>query len=185
MVLPHYNQDQTQRKNRNFEPVTPNLFEVTFIPPEPVQDGPLLLQHVNTVSGLGQLHPELPVIEQSNKWATRSFSSVPESTAIDITVNFSLNLNDSNQAYVYKTLRQWYRLQYNPETGEKGLKRNYVGTLIVTEFDSPGNVYRKVTLEDCFISSGLPFNAEQDYSNSEPATLEVTWRSDVYSEQLQ
>ena len=185
MVLPHYNQDQTQKKNRNFEPVTANLFEVTFIPPEPVQGGPMLLQHVNTVSGLDQLHPELPAIEQANKWATRSFSSMPESTAIDITVNFSLNLNDSNQAYVYKTLRQWYRLQYNPETGEMGLKRNYVGTLIVTEFDRPGNVYRKVTLEDCFITSGLPFNGEEDYSNSEPQTMEVTWRSDVYGEQLQ
>jgi hypothetical protein len=109
---------------------------------------------------------------------------MPDGTAIDVTVNFSLNLNDSNQAYVYKTLRQWYRSQYNPETGEMGLKKDYVGTIVVQQFNREGDVYRKVTLEDCFITSGIGFTGSLDYSSPEPATLEITWRSDVFSEEL-
>jgi len=184
MALPHYSEDQTSKKNRQFEPVQGNLFEVTILPPDGVQGTDLLLQHVNTISGLESLHREVAAVEQKYKFSTRSYAGMPDGTAIDVTVNFSLNLNDSNQAYVYKTLRQWYRSQYNPETGEMGLKKDYVGTIVVQQFNREGDVYRKVTLEDCFITSGIGFTGSLDYSSPEPATLEITWRSDVFSEEL-
>ena len=42
MALPHYSEDQTQKKGRNFEPVQGNLFEVTLLPPAGVTGAELL-----------------------------------------------------------------------------------------------------------------------------------------------
>ena len=184
MALPHYSEDQTQKKGKNFEPVQANLFEVTILPPDGVSGQELLLQHVNTVSGLAALHKDITPIEQKYKFATRSFAGTVDNTSIDVTVNFSLNLNDSNQAYLYKTLRQWYRAQYNPETGEMGLKKNYVGTIVIVQFNREGDIWRKITLDDCFIISALGFTDTLDYSSGEVQTLEITWRSDVYAEEV-
>jgi len=183
--LPHYREDQTSKKNRQFEPVQANLFEVTILAPDAVTgDTDLLLQHVNSISGLEGIHREVAAIEQKYKFATRSYAGVPDGTALDVTVNFSLNLNDSNQAYVYKTLRDWYRAQYNPETGEMGLKKDYTGTIVIVQFNRKGDIYRKVTLEDCFITSGLGFTGTLDYGTADAQTLEVSWRSDVFAEEL-
>jgi len=184
MALPHYREDQTSKKNKHFEPVQANLFEVSILPPDGVAGADLLLQHVNSISGLEALYREVGPQEQKYKFATRSYAGMPDGTALDVTINFSLNLNDSNQAYVYKTLREWYRKQYNPETGEMGLKKDYVGTLVIVQFNRAGDIYRKVTLEDCFITSALGFTGELNYGSPEPAALDVTWRVDTFSEEL-
>ena len=184
MALPHYSEDQTSKKGRNFEPVQANLLEVTILPPAGVAGAELLLQHINTIGGLGQLHRDVSAVEQKYKFATRSYAGMPDGSAVDITINFSLNLNDANQAYVYKTLRQWYRAQYNPETGEMGLKKNYVGTIVIVQFNREGDIFRKVTLDDCFITTGIGFTDGLDYSSADPQALDVTWRCDVWSEEL-
>ena len=184
MALPHYSEDQTQKKGKNFEPVQANLFEVTILPPDGVAGQELLLQHVNTISGLANLHKDVAAITQKYKQATRSFAGTIDDTSIEVVINFSLNLNDSNQAYLYKTLRQWYRAQYNPETGEMGLKKNYVGTLVIVQFNREGDIWRKITLDDAFIVSGLSFTDGLDYSAGDVQTLDITWRSDVYAEEV-
>ena len=46
MALPHYSEDQTSRKGKNFEPVQANLFEVTILPPDGVSGQALFLQHI-------------------------------------------------------------------------------------------------------------------------------------------
>lgn len=184
MALPHYSEDQTSKKGRNFEPVQGNLFEVTLLPPAGVAGQELFLQHVNSISGLDALAPATEFVGQKYKFADRSYASMPANTAVDITINFTLNLNDSNQAYLYKSMRQWYRAAYNPETGEMGLKKNYVGTIVIVQFNREGDIYRKVTLDDCFISSGVNLVAELNYETADAQTLEVTWRCDTYSEEL-
>lgn len=183
MPLPHYSQDQTSRKGRNFEPVQQSLFEVTILPPAGVNGANMLIQQVNSISGL-VLNKEIGTQEQKFKFVTRSFASQPDTTTLDVAINFSLNLNEANEAYVYKTLKDWYKLIYNPATGEMGLKKDYVGTIIVTQFNRAGDIFRKVTLEDCFLSSGLPFLEGGDYSDAAPQEMEVTWRCDNFKEEL-
>lgn len=183
MPLPHYSQDQTSRKGRNFEPVQQSLFEVTILPPAGVQGANMLLQQVNSISGM-EINKAIGTQEQKFKFVTRSFASQPEDTSIELGVNFSLNLNDANEAYVYKTLKQWYNLIYNANTGEMGLKKDYVGTIIVTQFNRKGDIFRTVTLEDCFISSGLPFLEGGDYSDAAPQVMDVTWKCDSFKEEL-
>lgn len=183
MGLPHYNQDQTSKKGRNFEPIQPNLFEVTVLPPAGVADAPLLLQHVNSISGL-ELYKEIAAVEQKYKWVTRSFAGMPDGTAVDVTINFSLNLNEANQAYLYKSMRQWYNLRYDPNTGTMGLKKDYVGTIVIVQFNRAGDIYRTVTLEDCQISGALGFTNELSYETKDAAALEVSWRCDAWKEVL-
>jgi hypothetical protein len=183
MALPHYSQDQTSRSGRQFEPVQANLFEVTVLPPAGVADAPLMLQHVNSISGL-ELYKEVSAVEQKYKFSTRSFAGMPDSTSIDVAIDFSLNLNDANQAYLYKSIRQWYNNQYDPQTGAMGLKKDYVGTIVIVQFNRAGDIYRTVTLEDCFITSGLPFTTELSYETTEAQALEVTWRCDTFKEVL-
>jgi len=183
MALPHYSQDQTSRKGRNFEPVQGNLFEVTVLPPAGVSDAPLMLQHINSISGL-DLYKEVSAVEQKYKFATRSFAGMPDGTAVDVTIGFSLNLNEANQAYLYKSMRQWYNMQYDPQSGAMGLKRDYVGTIVIVQFNRAGDIYRTVTLEDCTMTSGLGFTNELSYESADPATLEVGWRCDAWKEVL-
>lgn len=184
MALPHYSEDQTQKKGRNFEPIVGNLFEVTILPPAGVSGQEFLLQHVKSISGLDGMNPAVDAIGQKYKFADRSFAGTPGTTALDVTIAFTMNLNDSNQAYIYKTLRQWYRAQYNPETGEMGLKKNYVGTIVIVQFNREGDIFRKVTLDDCFIISGVNLTADLGYENSDPIDIEVQWKCDTYSEEL-
>ena len=183
MALPHYSQDQTSKKGMQYEPVQANLFEVTILPPAGVADSPLLIQHVNSIAGL-DLYKAIEAKTQKFKFATRSYAGMPSETSVDVTVNFSLNLNNSNQAYLYKTLRQWYNKQFDPQTGVMGLKKDYVGTLVVVQFNRAGDIYRTLTLEDCYITSGLPFTNDLDYGTTEPAVLSVKWKADTYKEVL-
>ena len=183
MPLPHYTQDPNSKASRQFEPVQGNLFEVTILPPAGVGNGSLLLQQVNTVSGL-DLYKEVGAVEQKYKFAKRSYAGMPDDTSVDVTIQFSLNLDESNSAYTYKTLRDWYNKQYDPQTGIMGVKKDYVGTLVIVQYNRKGDVYRKVTLNDCFITSGLPFTNELNYETADAATLDVTWRSDYWVEEI-
>lgn len=183
MALPHYSQDQTQKKGQNYEPVQANLFEVTVLPPAGVADAPLLIQHVNSIGGL-ELYKGIEAVTQKFKFATRSFAGMPGETSVDVKINFSLNLNNANQAYLYKTMRQWYNKQFDPQTGVMGLKKDYVGTLVVVQFNRAGDIYRTVTLEDCFITSALGFTTELSYETADPAQLEIDFRCDTWKEVL-
>ena len=65
-----------------------------------------------------------------------------------------------------------------------GLKKNYVGTIVIVQFNREGDIYRKITLDDCFITSGVNLVDGLDYSDAEPKTLEVAWKCDTFSEEL-
>lgn len=183
MALPHYSQDQTSKKGMQYEPVQTNLFEVTILPPAGVSGSSLLLQHVNKINGL-DLYKEISPVDQKFKFAKRSFAGMPDDTTLEVEIEFSLNLNDSNQAYLYKTLREWYNKIYNPQTGAMGLKKDYTGTLVVVQFNRAGDIYRTITLEDAFIMSGLPFTNELAYDGADPATLAVKFKVNTFKEVL-
>lgn len=178
--LPHYN--NSVASSNKFEPVHQNLFEITFLPPTGVAGAPILLEHVLSVGGLDGVNIATEAIQQKYKFSDRSFAGMPSQTFVDIQVTFSLNLNDTNQMYVYKTLRAWKDKQYDPLTGIMGIKKDYVGTFIVVEFNRPGNIYRKLTFNDAFPSGQITGLDARDYNSSEPLTIQVTFRSDVWDE---
>jgi hypothetical protein len=116
------------------------------------------------------------------KFADRSFAAMPGVTSIDVTINFSLNLNDANQLYTYKTLRDWYKKTYNPETGEMGLKKDYTGTLIIVQYNRAGEIFRKLTLFDVFPTGGLSLADSLEYATNDPVALDVMFKCDHWEE---
>jgi len=151
--LSHY-QNSISAVNR-FEPVFLNQFEVNIIPPAAVPGGEILLQHVSRVSGLA-LNKTPSVVTQKYKFAKRNYAGAkPDQTYMDLSLSFSVNLNDANSMYVFKTLRQWSDLIYNPLTGAQGLKNDYCGTIVISMFNKAGDVYRRVTCKDTFPTKPL------------------------------
>jgi hypothetical protein len=179
--LPHFLNSKAATKW--YEPFYQNLFEVTILPPATVTGGSILIEHVNKISGLNQ-DKGAETIEQKYKFATRSYASgVPTATTNDLTVSFSLNLNDANELYVYKTIRDWFRLVYNPLTGEQGLKKDYIGTLIVTNFNRKGDIFWQRTFHDCIPKGDLP-ELGLDYGGGDKVDMDVAFRSDWWEENI-
>lgn len=133
-----------------FEPVHLNQFEVTILPPSVVSGGGILLEHVTKVSGLS-LDKNPGVLTQKFKFAKRNYAGAkPEQTFLDLSLSFTVNLNDSNSMYVFKTLRQWSDLIYNPLTGAMGIKKDYTGTIVISVFNKNGDVFRRIVCKDTF-----------------------------------
>jgi len=182
MALPHYNKAKASKNL--FEPVHGNLFEVTFIAPAGVGGSELLLEHVNTVGGLDAVNPAIEAVGQKYKFSDRSYAGMPGQTFLDVVLNFSLNLNDANQMYIYKTLKAWYTKIYNPATGEMGLKKDYVGTIIIVQYNRAGDIYRKLTLLDTFPGTSPTGLDANDYSSADPQVIDMTFRCDNWDEEL-
>lgn len=180
MPLPHYT--QSRASNQNFEPIQPNLFEVTVFTPLGNDTG-LILEQVNSVSGLNNLNPAIDPVTQKYKFADRSYAGMPAQTSADIAINFSLNLNESNENYIYNQMRNWYKLTYDPLTGEMGLKRDYIGSMIIVQYNRAGNIFRKLTLKSVFPMGQPEFLDELNYETPDPAQLIMTFRTDHWLEE--
>jgi len=180
MPLPHYT--QSRASSQRYEPVQPNLFEVTVFSPLGDDTG-LILEQVKTIGGLNNLNPAVDAIGQKYKFADRSFASMPGQTFMDLTVNFSLNLNEANENYIYNTFRNWYKLIYDPLTGEMGLKKDYVGSMIIVQYNRAGDVFRKITCKDVFPTGQPDFVDELSYETPDAVDLTMTYRCDHWVEE--
>ena len=180
MPLPHYT--QSRASSQRYEPVQPNLFEVTVFSPLGDDTG-LILEQVKTSGGLNNLNPSVDAIGQKYKFADRSFASMPGQTFMDLTVNFSLNLNEANENYIYNTFRNWYKLIYDPLTGEMGLKKDYVGSMIIVQYNRAGDIFRKITCKDVFPTGQPDFVDELSYETPDAVDLTMTYRCDHWVEE--
>ena len=158
--LPHYT--SSKASINKFEPVFLNQFEVIISPPAGivppqgnVGNGNILLEQVKTIRGL-QVDQSAGEVSQSFKFAKRWYAgAAPQKTGLDAEIDFEVNLDDNNSAYVFKVLRQWSDLIYNPLTGAMGLKKDYTGNILVNIFNKQGDVFRKINLKDCFTMSPI------------------------------
>ena len=181
MPRPHYT--QSKASINLYEPVHSNLFEVTILTPLNA-DAALILEHVKSISGMQGVNPSIDAVNQKFKFADRSFAGMPSQTYVDLNVAFTLNLNTANEMYLYKTLRDWYTIMYNPLTGEMGLKAEYVGTIIIVHYNRRGDIFRKVTFLDAFPTGQLETLDSLDYDTSDPQELTLNFRSDHWTEEL-
>ena len=130
--LPHYRNSKASMEK--FEPVYLSQFEITIQPPSGVTDWSLVMESVLKVSGVDV--NKLPaVVEQKYKNATRSYAGgAAESTTCDVVIDFEVNLTDAHSMYVYKALRKWCDLIYDPLTGRMGLKTAYTGGPMIINY---------------------------------------------------
>jgi hypothetical protein len=178
-TLPHYTQNRAAINK--YEPVQPNLFEVTVLTPLN-HDASLILEHVRSIGGLNNINPSVDPVVQKFKWADRSYAGMPSQTFVDLTITFTLNLNDSNEMYIYKMMRDWYKLTNNPSTGEQGLKVDYAGSLIVVQYNKRGDIFRELTFRDVFPQGQPDMMDELNYDTQDAAEITMTFRSDHWEE---
>jgi hypothetical protein len=181
MPLPHYT--QAKASIQRFEPVQPNLFEVTILTPLG-NDAGLILQHVMKIGGLDSVNPSLDPVGQKYKFTDRSYAGMPGQTFVDLDIDFTVNLNDANEAYMYKIMRDWYKLTFDPATGEMGLKKDYVGSMVVVQYNRKGDVFRKITFKDVFPTGQPTFTGELNYETADPSMVNMKYRSDYWIEEL-
>jgi hypothetical protein len=186
--LPHYTNSVAGL--RNYDPVYLNQFEILITPPfgalPPVQSGEnILTQNVKSITGLAvDIQPTAPV-SQFYKFSERRYSGGEPSTSdMDLTVEFEVNLDSNNSMLVYNTLRRWADLIYNPLTGGMGLKRDYVGSMVISVFNKRGDVYRRIRIPSCFLSA--PINEMTlDYNEGNAIyIMSVSWKCDYWDDQF-
>jgi hypothetical protein len=184
--LPHYT--SSKASINKFEPVYLNQFEVTITPPTAVVppqgnpgNGNILLEQVTRVSGL-QVDQNPGETTQQFKFAKRYYSgAAPARTGLDVDIEFEVNLDDNNSMYVFKVLRQWSDLIYNPLTGAMGLKTNYTGNILINVFNKQGDVYRRINLRDCFPMTPIT-EMGLNYTQTGIYKLTLQWAVDYFDD---
>jgi len=181
--LPHYRNSKAAMAK--YEPLYNAQFEVLLSPPPAVGGWDLVMEQVLKVEGI-ELNRLPALVEQKYKSAKRSFAGgMVDETTIDVKVDFEVNLDDNNSAYVYKALRKWCDLVYDPLTGRMGLKRDYTGgPMIVNYFNKAGDIYRQVRLASVFPTAPLPA-ITSDFSDNEIYRITgFTLRADYWEETI-
>lgn len=192
--LPHF-KNSTAGPGR-YEPIYLNQFEVIITPPPAVSTkigftNNLTLEHVNKVGPLPELSGNAggQLQTQRYKFSERAYSaSRPQTTLAKFTIEFSLNLNDDNDNYIYNAFRSWADLIFNPMTGAQGLKRDYAGTsdnpsiVQVTIFNKAGLIFREFVFNPVFLDAAKLNEWQMSYAEEGIATLTVPFVADRYVE---
>ena len=188
--LPHY-QNSLFGIN-NYEPVYLNQFEVLISPPASVtlantrfKGEGILTQQVKKISGLAVDIQPTGAASQYYKFAERRYAGgAPSDTSVAFSIDFEVNLNEQNSMIVYKIMRQWADLIYNPLTGAMGLKKDYVGSIVVSIFNKQGDVFRRISLNNCFLTADLTA-MELSYDAGENLyILSTSWKADYWQDQF-
>lgn len=187
-MLPHIT--NSQAGVNKYDPVHKNLFEVYFTLPEALrsqfaQDEAILTEHVVKVDGLANLNKVPAVSQQKFMGTDRSYiQSGLDSTHVEITVEFTLNLRNGIDNYIYKLLKAWGKLGYDISTGEKVLKKDYCADWMrIVVANRVGDIYQEIVLKDVMMSKG-PEDATSsfEYESREAFNVSVGFVSDWWDE---
>ena len=174
-----------------WEPIYQNLFTVQLTCPQGMQqttDDERMNIILEGVTSVGQINTSKNpgTVEQKFKFATRTFAAAtPDSTTVDLTLHFVLNLsydNGSPENYTYKFLREWVDLIYDPLTGREGLKKDYVApSMTVTIHDKSGLGFHQWILYFVMPTSGAP-NPNLGYQQTQLFEGTMNFRCDWWDE---
>jgi hypothetical protein len=137
--------------NSKDEAVYKALFEITFdLPPilgATATEARLLLE--NALNITLPMTPDLEIKTQRFKFSTRAYVTLPPETHLsDVSITFNINENDNKAVFVWNTLKAWYDLAWNSQTGETHTKREMTGNIIINQHNKKGQVIRRVTYKN-------------------------------------
>lgn len=186
--LPHIK--NTQAGNNFYDPMHAAVFEVYFTLPVAIQDKfkddeAILTEQVVSVTGLDALQKTVQAGSQKFLGVDVSYlNPVLENTYADITITFNLNIRNATDAYVLKVFKAWGKLGYDLADGTRTLMADYVAdNLRISEANRDGTVWRSYIFHKVMITNIQNID-ELNYTNSEARTLQVTFRSDWWDEDL-
>lgn len=194
MSLSHYSHYRnSEAANSMYEVVSPALFEVYFQFPDLLANtegmkSELMFEHVRSISGLDGVTPTVGNVVQKFKFAERHYASAgPDKTSLELTITYTLNLDNSHQNYIYNMLRRWYNLIYNPQTGQMLTKKQYAenSRLWIVEHDRNGAIWRKIICFNFFPSTPPTGLNENNYDSvGDAKTVSITFIVDDWVEQI-
>lgn len=183
-LLPHYKNSKAGMEQ--FEPVYLNLFQVSLIPPPgiTVWDKELIIENVISVKQMNvEKYPG--TIQQTFKGHKRSYAgSLVTETHVDVQIDFEVNVNNDNSMYVYKALRRWSDLVYDPLTGAMTPKLSYASKqslLTVHLYKKNGDIIRTWIYPSVFPSKALT-SMDLDYGQQANYKASMTFRSDYWED---
>lgn len=191
MALTHYSHYRNSAAAREmWEVVSPALFEVYLKFPNIINSGidtELLFEHVRSITGLDGLTPTIGNVVQKYKFAERHYAAAgPDKTSLELTITFTMNLNNSHENYVYNMLRKWYDLVYNPQNGQTLTRQQYSSgsSLDIYEHDRDGSIWRQIKCFNIFPSTPPTGLNDDNYdSMGEAKTVSITFIVDDWVEQ--
>ena len=191
MALNHYSHYRnSQAASKNWEVVSPALFEVYFQFPTALSDEgidtTLMFEHVRSISGLDGLTPNVGTVVQKYKFAERHYAAAgPDKTSLELTITYTLNINDSHENYIYNMLREWYDLIYNPQNGQMLTKKEYAtgSRMKIYEHDRDGTIWREINCFNFFPSTPPTGLNEDNYDSvGDAKTVSITFIVDDWVE---
>lgn len=188
MALPHIQNSQAGRNK--WDPVHSNIFEIRFTVPEAIRadfgkDELLLTEHVLKVDGLGALNRAPGTGTQKFMGTDRSFINPKlDNTRAEISIDFSLNLRNDVDNYIYKLLRAWAALGYDVNSGERSLKREYCADWMnVAVANRRGDIFHEVIFKDVMVNGNLTgYFDSLDYESNDAAQITFPLVSDWWLE---
>lgn len=183
MPLPHFT--QLQSTNVNYEPVYPSLFEITFVLPSLLQEegrDPLVMLENATNVDL-PLTPDITAVDQRFKFSTRRYLTLPESTHMDFSIKFNLNVNEDGAVFIWNTLKSWYDKVWNSQNGSTMYKRDLVGTVVVNQHDKKGFVIRRVTYHNTQLMGIGDISLDWTQNTSIVEPVDVKFTSDYWTDE--
>jgi hypothetical protein len=187
-MLPHIT--NSQAGVNKYDPAHKNLFEVYFTLPEALRsqfasDEAILTEHVVKIDGLANLNKVPQVSQQKFMGTDRSYIQPGlDQTHVEFTVEFTLNLRNGIDNYIYKLLKAWGKLGYDISTGEKVLKKDYCADWMrIVVANRIGDIYQEIVLKDVMMSKG-PEDATSsfEYDAREAFNVSVSFVSDWWDE---
>jgi hypothetical protein len=174
MKLPHIESNVTTQNVD--EAVTMNLFAVQFIPPAGVVVPEGIEDEIVSIGGLDVLDKIPDVVKQVSRGHTRNFSGAfidDQTVELSMVVNLNMGGKKSNHILIHRMFKQWARLQRDDRTGALGLKKDYVGQIIIDQTNTVGDPWRNIDLRLAFIQeiTGLD---EIGLENGDAVQLNVT-----------
>lgn len=190
MALPHIQNSQAGRNK--FDPVHQNIFEVRFTVPDAIRDQfgkdeVLLTEHVTKITGVGGAINKAPNVQQQKFMGTDRSYIVPklDNTHAELEMEFTLNLRDDTDNYIYKIFRAWAALGYDVNTGSRALKRDYCADwLNIAVANRAGDIFHEIIFKDVMMNGDLSGYGDFDYESGDACTLSVKFVSDWWQETI-
>lgn len=190
MALPHIQNSQAGRNK--FDPVHQNIFEVRFTVPDAIRDQfgkdeVLLTEHVTKITGVGGAINKAPNVQQQKFMGTDRSYIVPklDNTHAELEMEFTLNLRDDTDNYIYKIFRAWAALGYDVNTGSRALKRDYCADwLNIAVANRAGDIFHEIIFKDVMMNGDLSGYGDFDYETGDACTLSCKFVSDWWQETI-
>lgn len=190
MALPHFSSipglggDGVPGSNvRPQEPVYLGLFEILFVLPSGLlgqnRDVPLLTFQATNISL--DLTKDVGVAEQKFKFVKRKFLTFVDDTSASFTIKFNVNVTSDYNMEVWNTLKAWYDLVWNSQTGYTHYKSDIIGTVVVNQHDKKGVVLRRVTFRNVQLKGVTGF--ELSFGATEIADVTANFEADYWDDE--